>query len=166
MILATPLKGILAAEPYIGGATVVSIYDRQRSFFTEIDYDSGSKHLLRESLAAALAGAGEGEPGKAGEAPEAALRAAREEPEGTQGEAGPPGSSEAGSSSDLASSPEAVSEPLETAREEPEGSQRNDPSGSLEASGGLSGPSRGPLEDETGPAEGQGPLEPQDAQEG
>jgi hypothetical protein len=158
MILATPLKGILAAEPYIGGATVVSIYDRQRSFFTDIDYDSGSKHLLRESLEAALARAEEGEPGKLGEARAIAPEAAPEPLSGSW---------EAGSSPDSAFSPDPASEPPETAREEPEGSKReNDPSGSLEASGGVSGPLPGPLEAETRPAEGQEPLEPLDAQEG
>lgn len=48
MILATPLKGVRAAESYIGGATVVSIKERQNSFVTMIMYDADRHRLLWE----------------------------------------------------------------------------------------------------------------------
>ena len=48
MLLATPLKGILASESYIGGAAVVSIKDRQRSIVTPVKYDQAARRLVRE----------------------------------------------------------------------------------------------------------------------
>ncbi|MDR2368849.1 MAG: hypothetical protein LBF58_12235 [Deltaproteobacteria bacterium] len=46
MILATPMKNIPAAEPYIGGAVYVSISGRDRSSVTPVIYDHDRKKLL------------------------------------------------------------------------------------------------------------------------
>ena len=45
MVVATPLRSVMALEPFIGGATYVSIGDRRHSRARHIDYDEAQSRL-------------------------------------------------------------------------------------------------------------------------
>jgi uncharacterized protein YPO0396 len=45
MVVATPLKSVMTLEPFIGGATYVTIADRKRSSVLKIEYDTESARL-------------------------------------------------------------------------------------------------------------------------
>ena len=46
MIVATPLRSVMALEPFIGGATYVSIKDRKHSQARQIEYDESQARLM------------------------------------------------------------------------------------------------------------------------
>lgn len=46
MLVATPMKGVMAVEPFIGGACFVHIKDRRKSQTVQVQYDSTTKRLL------------------------------------------------------------------------------------------------------------------------
>jgi uncharacterized protein YPO0396 len=66
MIMATPNKGVKAAEPYIGGAGFVYIQDRRISNISPILYDEARRALDWEGSAAALEAAKAEKAGKGG----------------------------------------------------------------------------------------------------
>ena len=45
MIVATPMRSVMALEPFIGGATYVSIKDRKHSQARQIAYDESQSRL-------------------------------------------------------------------------------------------------------------------------
>lgn len=49
MIVATPLKSIMTLEPFIGGAAMIDITNRNESGFMLIEYDSESQCLVRDA---------------------------------------------------------------------------------------------------------------------
>ena len=49
MIVATPMRSVMALEPFIGGATYVSIKDRKHSQTFEIQYDESQSRLQLSS---------------------------------------------------------------------------------------------------------------------
>ena len=46
MLVATPMKGVMAVEPFIGGACFVHIKDRRKSQAVQVQYDSSARRLL------------------------------------------------------------------------------------------------------------------------
>lgn len=46
LVVATPFKSIMTLEPYVGGATYVSIRDRHTSSVGQLEYDTGAKKLV------------------------------------------------------------------------------------------------------------------------
>jgi uncharacterized protein YPO0396 len=46
MVVATPLRSVMALDPFIGGATYVSIKDRKHSQSRAIEYDDEAARLI------------------------------------------------------------------------------------------------------------------------
>jgi hypothetical protein len=46
MVVATPLRSVMALDPFIGGATYVSIKDRKHSQARAIEYDDEAARLI------------------------------------------------------------------------------------------------------------------------
>jgi uncharacterized protein YPO0396 len=56
MIIATPLKSVMAIEPYVGGATFVNIKERKFTEAMEISYDAVNKRFaVSEEMQQAMA---------------------------------------------------------------------------------------------------------------
>jgi uncharacterized protein YPO0396 len=52
MVVATPLRSVMALDPFIGGATYVSIKDRKHSQSRAIEYDDEAARLILSEAAA------------------------------------------------------------------------------------------------------------------